>query len=306
MLEETKFNLTIVMFKRDQIMFNPQDESDEDMDVGDEVMAIRGRPSGMDEDEVDYDDDEAEGEVDGPTPKGRKEKPKKDVAKGRFGKAIPDSDDSESGSSGSESEEEEGWGRQYYAMPSARREKQKEDEYDERREEDRELEEREVRRLQRKARENLDADDFGLEDDEDEPAPVVEEESAPVLPPTSTDPAVLLRHMEVHEPIKLALTREWPLVVAKLEKTQRGMRKLEADKDANLHKGLGWLHYRELHTKRAKLMSRNPRHLRLDTGILHPSRRSTRCQSTRPLDPSHSRQAVRAEKGFGRFGRSRF
>jgi U3 small nucleolar RNA-associated protein 3 len=226
------------MFKRDQIMFNERDDSDEDMDVGEEVMAIRGRESDDQEDEHVQDDED---EMEAPR-KVRKEKTREETPRGRFGKAVVDSDASESGSD-SESEDEEGWGRQYYAMPSSRREKQNEDEYDERREEDRELEEREVRRLQRKARENLDADDFGLEDEVE--APVVVEEEVVVAPPTSTDPAVLLRHLEVHEPIKLALTREWPLVVEKLEKTQRGMRKLEADSDGNLHKGLGWLHYRE-------------------------------------------------------------
>lgn len=248
-------SLTIaVMFRRDQMMFNEADESDEEdiADVGEEVMAIpsRRRRNIEDEEEVDAEEDDE----DIPLPKKRKDKAKEDISgKGRFGKPVVDSDDSadESGSgsgsgSGSDSEEEEGWGRQYYAMPSSRREKAGSEEYDAQREEDRELEEKEVKRLQRKARESLAAEDYGLDDEEEIPTHVVEQESAaPVPTPQTTDPSTLLRHMEVHEPVKLALAREWPLVVAKLEKTKRGMQKLEAEKEGQLHKGLGWLHYRE-------------------------------------------------------------
>jgi U3 small nucleolar RNA-associated protein 3 len=62
--------------------------------------------------------------------------------------------------------------------------------------------------------------------------------------PETNDPAVLLRHMEAHEPLKLALARDYPLVVHRLEKTARGIRRMMADGEADLHKGLGWLHYR--------------------------------------------------------------
>jgi U3 small nucleolar RNA-associated protein 3 len=244
------------MFKRDQIMFNPQDEaSDEDIiDDGEEVMSIakRQRPSPQ-EDELEAEEDE---EMEDVAPKKRKEKTKTDVSgKGRFGKPVVDSDeeeeDEETGSSGSSSEEEEGWGRQYYSVPSTRREKEKEGEYDEKREEERELEEREVKRLQRKAREALKGEDYGLDDEEvdipDEKRTVDDDEVVPV--PETTDPKVLLKYMEVHEPVKLALAREWPMVVQKLEKTGKGMKALENDEDSQLHKGLGWLHYRKSSTE---------------------------------------------------------
>ena len=71
----------------------------------------------------------------------------------------------------------------------------------------------------------------------------------PVVPaPATNDPAVLLRYLEAHEPVKLALARDFPLVVHKLVKTAKGIKEMmeEEDEKATLHKGLGWLHYRAL------------------------------------------------------------
>ncbi len=75
---------------------------------------------------------------------------------------------------------------------------------------------------------------------EDEPV------RAPILPPTTSDPAALVRHLEAHEPVKLALARDFPLVVQKLEQTSRGIKKMMEEEEGKetLHKGLGWLHYR--------------------------------------------------------------
>jgi U3 small nucleolar RNA-associated protein 3 len=50
--------------------------------------------------------------------------------------------------------------------------------------------------------------------------------------------------MEAHEPLKLALARDYPLVVHRLEKTARGIQRMMAEGEQDLHKGLGWLHYR--------------------------------------------------------------
>jgi U3 small nucleolar RNA-associated protein 3 len=150
------------MFKRERIMFNPQDESDEDInaDQGEDVLGLNlpGNDSYVEEDE---DDDYSEEEV---ALKKRKSKMKPDLtAKGRFGRPVPTSDD-EASSSGSEDEDEERWGRSYYSRPSNRREKET-GEFDETREEEREMEEKEVRRLQRKARENMGgAEDWGLDE----------------------------------------------------------------------------------------------------------------------------------------------
>lgn len=153
------------MFKRDQIMFNPRDDDDdEDIngDLGEEVFGLEEPKRRMtaedDDEEMEEDEDDYDSEDDAPTGKQRKEKAKVDYSsKGRFGK------ESDSEDAGSDSEEEEGWGRQYYSRPSTRREKEG-DEYDSEREEERELEEKEVRRLQRKGREAVAAEDWGLDD----------------------------------------------------------------------------------------------------------------------------------------------
>lgn len=247
------------MFKRDQIHFNPQHDSDDDINAGqgEEVLGL-GLDRDDDDDAEDEGEDEDEGEWDAPAKKGRKEKVKPDLStKGRFGKEevssdeYSDEDDDESGS-GSE-EEEEGWGRQYYSRPSTRRAKEKEDEYDEKREEEREMEEKEVRRLQRRAREALGEDDWGLDDVEVEYADKAvagrtEDAPAPIAAPQTDDPEMLIRHLQAHEPLKLALARDFPLVLHKLASTARGIKRMSKEREGeeSLHKGLGWLHYREL------------------------------------------------------------
>lgn len=57
----------------------------------------------------------------------------------------------------------------------------------------------------------------------------------------------LIRHLESNEPVKLALARDLPLTIRTVEKTARGIKKMmdEEEGQGNLHKGLGWLHYRE-------------------------------------------------------------
>lgn len=244
------------MFKRDQIMFNPQDDSDDDDDVnGGQGEAVMGLDLPERED---AEDDEDEDDWEEAAPKARKEKVKADLStKGRFGK-DDDSDDFEeddNDSAAGTDDDEEGWGRQYYSRPSARREKERDDVYDEKREEERELEEKEVQRLQRKAREAIGgAEDWGLDDVEVEfAAPKVEDDAEPVqhVPaPQTSEPAALIRHMQFHEPLKLALARDFPLVVQKLQKTARGIDKMEAEAEGEetLHKGLGWLHYQTLLT----------------------------------------------------------
>lgn len=65
--------------------------------------------------------------------------------------------------------------------------------------------------------------------------------------PKSSDPATLIRHLESNEPVKLALARDLPLTIRIVEKTARGIKKMmnEEEGQESLHKGLGWLHYRE-------------------------------------------------------------
>lgn len=85
----------------------------------------------------------------------------------------------------------------------------------------------------------------------DQSAPLVEQEAArPVVQaPQTSDPAALIRHLEAYEPVKLALARDLPLALRKVEKTARGIKKMQAEEAGheNLHKGLGWLHYRTSH-----------------------------------------------------------
>lgn len=167
-------------------MFNPQDESDGDDDLGqdgEEVLSLNlpKRNRGADiEDEEEFEEEEEEEEM----PKVPSKKEKKNakaksdlLTKGRFGKPIVSSDEEEeedgsgsgSGSGSSGDEDEEGWGRSYYSRPSSRKEKEDlRGEYDEKKEEDREMEIKEVKRLQRKAREGLAGDDWGLVEDTDD------------------------------------------------------------------------------------------------------------------------------------------
>jgi U3 small nucleolar RNA-associated protein 3 len=174
------------IFRRDQIMFNPQDESDGDDDLGpegEEVLSLN-LPRRRDQQDEDFEEEDYEEEEDDeeevPT-KSKKEKAKEKakndlLTKGRFGKPIVSSDEEDEGSSsgsGSGSEDdEEGWGRSYYSRPSSRKEKEDlRGEYDEKKEEEREMEIKEVKRLQRKAREGLADDDWGLADDAEESEP---------------------------------------------------------------------------------------------------------------------------------------
>ncbi|WVQ84350.1 hypothetical protein IAT38_006502 [Cryptococcus sp. DSM 104549] len=247
------------MFKRDQISFNPQNESDDEdvnADQGEEVLSLNRQRRPARAEQVEENEEEEE---EAPRKKERKTKAKPDLSgKGRFGKPIVDSDEESESESGSDSEsEDENWGRQYYSKPSNRREKEKEGAFeDEEREQEREMEEREVRRLQKKQREVLGGDDFGMVDD-DEPSvsepvrrPDDPTDAAGVpAPPSSATPEDLLRHLQAHEPLKLALTRDFPLIVKRLEKTARGIKRMEEEEgEGQLHKGLGWLHYQTLLT----------------------------------------------------------
>lgn len=162
-----------VMFKRDQIMFNPQDESDEEdinANEGEEVLGLGPKAQSKKARRAEYEQEQEEDEEDYqeemPLPKQRKEKVKADRSKdGRFGKAIESSDEDEGEDASDSEDDDEGWGRSYYSRPSNRRAKEDDDAFDEKREEEREMEEREVKRLQRKARESLGgAEDWGLDE----------------------------------------------------------------------------------------------------------------------------------------------
>ncbi|RXK35804.1 hypothetical protein M231_06943 [Tremella mesenterica] len=261
------------MFKRDRIMFDHQ--SDSSSNDEEEVLALPDNPR-LDhrqihgDDEVEDEEDEEEHGDERMGKKKRKDKKRVDVStKGRYGKVqvsdesdgqdeVPNGDPSRDTDDSDQSESEEGWGRSYYSRPSTRKEKESQGVLDEKREEERELEEKEVKRLQRKARESLGEEDWGLDDlggmgreemDGDD-KPIEEEKPAPPPVPETSDPVVILKHMELHDPLKLALARDYPLMLDRLERTAEGVGKMEEEKEGegNLHKPLGWLHYQTLLT----------------------------------------------------------
>ncbi|ORX37186.1 Sas10 C-terminal domain-domain-containing protein [Kockovaella imperatae] len=239
------------IFKRDQIFLddwrNVEDQDDIDIGTGERVLDIPSfaEPSSSD---GESDDKGAESSRSG---KKRAKAPISDAQlRGRFAKEAAAEVDvgDEIESSG---DEEEGWGRQYYSKPSNRRAREDPQAYEASREEERELEVNEVRRLQKKARLDLrGTEDWGFDPQlltteiDDNPAddPVATVVEAPDTEDTST----LLRHLESHETLKLALAREMPLVIEKLQKTSRGMQTQEGSRNAALQRGLGWLHYQVL------------------------------------------------------------
>ncbi|KZO93562.1 hypothetical protein CALVIDRAFT_550668 [Calocera viscosa TUFC12733] len=188
---------------QDRILLE-NDRVEDDSEGEEEVFALKGmRDEDEDDDEDDYEDEDAE-EVeededlpDVPPMKSAKSKSSSKAA------AVPlPQSESESES------EEEGWGTKraaYYTAPG--------DEVDSEDEEARALETAEAKRLQRKAREGLEEDDFGLGEGEDE----VEEVDVIMEEPTTAvakeelpkDKEGLRRHLELHSPETLALAREW-------------------------------------------------------------------------------------------------
>ncbi|EIW67504.1 hypothetical protein TREMEDRAFT_69614 [Tremella mesenterica DSM 1558] len=260
------------MFKRDRIMFDHQ--SDSSSNDEEEVLALPDNPR-LDHRQIHEDDeveDEEEEEVEDERREKKKRKDKKRIdvsTKGRYGKVqvsdesdgqdeVTNGEPSRDTDDSDQSESEEGWGRSYYSRPSTRKEKESQGVLDEKREEERELEEKEVKRLQRKARESLGEEDWGLDDLDDmgrvdmngNDDPIEEEKPAPPPVPETSDPVVILKHMELHDPLKLALARDYPLMLDRLERTAEGVGKMEEEKDGegNLHKPLGWLHYQTLLT----------------------------------------------------------
>ncbi len=113
--------------------------------------------------------------------------------------------------------------------------------------------------------------------------------------PETDDPAALMRHLEAYEPVKLALARDFPLVVHKLKKNAKGIKKMETEGNGDLHKGLGWLHYRGLSLSKWSIMDRtadrhdrNSGHLCHESRLLHPLVCATCIFSTRSVKSPNS------------------
>ncbi|KAJ9113838.1 hypothetical protein QFC19_000031 [Naganishia cerealis] len=267
------------MHNRDKISLAPDQVSDDEEDLignqGEEVFSLNlpnGDEDGDDQYEDDYDEEEEE-EV--PTPKTRKSKAMEDKSKkGRYAKDSDDDEalgftDEESDDDEDEDRGEESWGRQYYAKPSNRYARDADnDDYDSDKELSKTLYAQESEALQKNIRRSMKGDeDFGLEEIEEAPAHAdavkfsldraqpTKKSTAPA-PPADADPTKLINHLAVNEPLKLALARDFPLVVRKLQKTERGIKKMQQDAASaakhgdmpQLNQGLGWLHYQSLLT----------------------------------------------------------
>ncbi|KAF8650171.1 hypothetical protein AX16_005405 [Volvariella volvacea WC 439] len=218
---------------RDKILLEGEGDVYEDEENEDEVFALKGmdvdseeeeeEDYAMDEDD-DQDEDEDEDEV--PTKKGKGAK-----------KAQPSSS-----SSSEDSEVDESWGRgksAYYASNAA--------EIDSDDEEANELEEQEAIRLQRKAREALTEDDFGLNDIRDaQPTDDLHELAdvvMPVAPALPKDDKQLMRHLEKANPEALALARDWADTAHKVAKAKARLEATDAnDPDAQNETSLGLVH----------------------------------------------------------------
>lgn len=127
-----------------------------------------------------------------------------------------------------------------------------------------------------------------------------------VAAPETSDPATLIRHLQAYEPVKLALARDLPLTVRKIEKTARGIKAMmkEDEGEETLHKGLGWLHYRTSFQTSVEPAdpSRNFNHLRYYPRILHPPRLTTAQYSTRSSHPPNRLATPGAKEGSYRSG----
>ncbi|KAF9046408.1 Sas10 C-terminal domain-containing protein [Panaeolus papilionaceus] len=207
---------------------HPDDEDD------DEVFALKGLDDDSDDDEEFYEDDGDE-EIEEPLQAASEPK------KSKKSKAKRKTDDEEK----EEDEEEESWGKGKTAYYSSNADQLESDD-----EEGHELEEQESRRLQIKARQELQDEDFGLNDnpelekkdnpldlDEPEPASTVE------LP---KERQALLRHLEKTNPEALALANDWDDTVYNLEKTKAYLMKLEKEDPDSMSLGMIHIYYQAL------------------------------------------------------------
>ncbi|KAI5452762.1 something about silencing protein 10 [Naganishia albida] len=267
------------MHNRDKISLAPEQASDDEDDfIGNQGEEVLGLNMPDEEDEEAYDEDEydEEDEEEYPAKKGRKSRPAEDkTKKGRYGKESDDDEslgftDEESEADEDEDRGEESWGRQYYAKPSNRYARDADDDdYDSDKELSKSLYAQESEALQKSIRRSMKGEeDFGLDEIEEETASKADlakfsldreqptKKVATPAPPADADPSKLITHLALHDPLKLALARDFPLVVRKLQKTERGIKRMQQDAERargagdlpQLNQGLGWLHYQSLLT----------------------------------------------------------
>ncbi|KAF5315015.1 hypothetical protein D9619_007306 [Psilocybe cf. subviscida] len=229
---------------RDKILLDGNSREMMDDEDDEEVFALKGMEGDSDSDDgvPDYDEEEEEdypmAEEDA-APKKEKKKSKKDKkAKGK--NAVDEEDEEEQGE-----EEEESWGKGRGAYYSSNADQLESDD-----DEGNELEEQESKRLQIKAREELNDDDFGLNDNpetenQDEAKDVLDAVPT-VLPPPTTDKRELLKHLEKTSPESLALARDWDQTARSLQKAKAKVEKVQTESPDALSLGMLHLHYQAL------------------------------------------------------------
>ncbi|CAA7261365.1 unnamed protein product [Cyclocybe aegerita] len=205
------------------------DDGDED-----EVFALKGMDDeSEDEEEVyGYGEHEEDEEAKNKTKKSKK-------AQKSEGKGKKSSDDEQ------ESEEEESWGKGRGSYYSSNADQLESDD-----EEGNELEEKEATRLQAKMREEMEDEDFGLNDSvEIEGNPDSDDIFDPtpsIISSLPSDKKSLLRHLERTDPLPLALARDWDETARTLQKTRERIAMSEAHKRDALSLGMIHLHYQAL------------------------------------------------------------
>ncbi|KAF8635802.1 hypothetical protein AX15_000009 [Amanita polypyramis BW_CC] len=223
--EEDEFHAS-----RDRILL--EGEIEDDIEDDEEVFALNGL------DEVDSEEDEhsseddmdevQEGKLSKHKPQGKKQRQKKEDS---------------SSSSEDEEEEEESWGRNYYSSNAAQ--------IDSGDEEALELEENESRRLQAKARDGMDENDFGLNDPYYENAKEADglpEPAQAVLPVLPQDRKSIMRHLQKNNPEALALAGDWEDSIQNLTKTREKLDKIQSTDPDSHSLGMIHLYYQTLVT----------------------------------------------------------
>ncbi|KAF5389306.1 hypothetical protein D9757_003456 [Collybiopsis confluens] len=223
--EEDQFHTS-----RDRILLEDNDGDDDENLEDEEVFALQGMS-----------DDEEENEADEVVEGGFEKEEKKSTLKSRKDsqskkKNTPREQDSD--------EEDESWGRGRAAYYSSNANQIDSDD-----EEALQLEEQEARRLQAKSRDDMNAEDFGLEDpielEVTTDTDVLDDVRA-VLP----DKAAILHHLQKTDPESLALARDWTDSASSLVKIKQKLEQLDVEPGStkSFFLGMMHLHYQTLLT----------------------------------------------------------
>ncbi|KAJ3986579.1 Sas10 C-terminal domain-containing protein, partial [Lentinula detonsa] len=240
--EEDQFHAS-----RDQILLDDEGRDDDGDIDDDEVFALQ-----MDEEEDEEEEEEEESDAEDNDFQSGQVASQATNSKQKVsvkGKGNRKKDTEESSEDDEEEEEEESWGKgkaAYYSSNAAQIESDDEEAL--------QLEEQEAKRLQAKARDDMNEEDFGLEDSIEAKVTsgpdTFEETSAPVIQPILKDKSSILRHLQKTDPESLALAGDWTDSASSLMKTKQKLEKLEAEKGSvnSFSLGMMHLHYQTLST----------------------------------------------------------